>query len=69
MLDYTGGSHAAVRKQDVRGLGHFVTIQDQGAASTPDKALPSGFSLLRALGFDKSSSVHKDPWRQPLADA
>ena len=58
VLDCTGDSHPAVRKQDVRGLGHFVTIWEQGAANTLGKGFAERVVSAACAGLrDESSSV------------
>ena len=60
MLDCTGDSHAAVRKQGVRGLCHFVTNWEQGAASTLGKDFPEPVLSAACAGLrDESSSVQE----------
>ena len=61
VLGCTGDSHAAVRKQDVRGFGHFVTIWKQAAASTLGKDFAGRLLSAACAGLrDESGSVPKE---------
>ena len=61
VLGCTGDSHAAVRKQDVRGYGHFVTIWKQAAASTLGKDFAGRVLSAACAGLrDEIGSVQKE---------